>query len=178
MGDHTPIAKEAEATAQRLADKARDAAGAATDAVSDAAHAAKEAVSAGASDLADNAKEFADNAKIYAARGRDAIVDGINEHKGVGADYVSGVAETLRVVAGELDRQLPYAARYVRSAADQVDNVADGVRSGDVSDLVRRAQRFAREQPTLVAGLAMLAGFGVVRLLRNASAADDAADRT
>ena len=162
MGEQTPIAGEAAATAQRIAGKARDAASAAT-----------EAVSAGAGDLADNAKEFADSAKEYAARGRDAIIDGLNQRKGVGADYVSGVAETLRVVAGELDRQMPYAATYVRSAADQVDNVAEGVRSGDVSQFVRQAQRFAREQPTLVAGFAMLAGFGVVRLIRNAGAADD-----
>lgn len=160
MAQSTPIAGAAGDrnmgdAAQRAADQARRAAGAARDSISS------------------GAEELADSARDYAARGRDALFEKVNEQKGAGADYVSGVADTLRRVAGEFDRQMPFAATYIRSAADQVDNVADGVRSGDVSQLVRQAQRFAREQPTLVAGMAMLAGFGVMRLVRNASAAGE-----
>lgn len=158
MGQHSPIGDtvtSAATEAEHMADKARNAA------------------SAAAETLRSGASEAADSAMYYAARGRDALIDNINEHKGVGADYVSGVASTLRQVAGEFDRQMPFAATYIRTAADQVDTVADGIRSGDVSQLVRQTQRFAREQPTLVAGVAMLAGFGIVRLIRNAGAADE-----
>lgn len=124
--------------------------------------------SSAADTIGDQASEMADSAKEYLARGGEALMDKVNEQKGAGAEYVSGVADTLRSVAGEFDRQLPFAATYIRSAASQVDSVAEGIRSGDVSQLVRRAQTFAREQPTLVAGVAMLAGFGLVRLIRNA----------
>lgn len=139
-------------TAQVAIDKARETAGAAAD-----------AMGAEASHLADQARE-------YAERGRDALIETVNEHKGVGADYVSGVAETLRRVAGEFEQQAPFAAPYIRAAATHIDNVADGVRSGDPSQLVRQAQDFVRQQPTLVAGLAMLAGFGIMRLVKNAGA--------
>lgn len=144
---------DASDTAQRLADKAREMAGAAADAVGS------------------QASELADNARDYAARGRDAFIDKVEEQKGVGADYVSGVAQMLRRVAGEFDQQAPFAAGYIRTAAAQADNVADSLRSGDPSQLVRQAQQFAREQPTLVAGMAMLAGFGIMRLIKNANAA-------
>lgn len=137
--------------------------------LADQASGAAEAISEQASHVADSAKE-------YLARGGDALMDKVNEQKGAGAEYVSGVADTLRNVAGEFDRQLPFAATYIRSAAAQVDSVAEGIRSGDISQLVRRAQTVAREQPTLVAGMAMLAGFGLVRLIRNASAGETRAD--
>lgn len=120
--------------------------------------------------IGEQASEMADSAKEYISRGSEALMDKVNEQRGPGADYVSSVADTLRSVAGEFDRQLPFAATYIRSAASQVDSVAEGIRSGDVSQLVRRAQTIAREQPTLVAGVAMLAGFGLVRLIRNANA--------
>ena len=161
MGNATPftsatsmpngVAGAAE-TAQGAVDKARETAGAAAD-----------AIGAEASHLADQARE-------YAERGKDALIETVNEHKGVGADYVSGVADTLRRVAGEFEQQVPFAASYIRTAASHVDNVADSVRSGDPSQLVRQAQDFARQQPTLVAGVAMLVGFGLMRLVKNAGA--------
>lgn len=158
MGQANPIAgasstQAGEMTdAQRLSAQAQKTASAAVDAVSE------------------QAEKLTETARDYAERGREALKDVVQENKGAGADFVSGVAETLRRVAGEVEKQVPFAGNYIRTAADQVDNVAEGVRSGDPSQLVRQAQDFARQQPTLVAGLAMLAGFGIVRLMKNASA--------
>ena len=131
---------------------------------------AQEAASAAAGAVGEHVERLTETARDYAERGREALKDVVQENKGAGADFVSGFAETLRRVAGEVEKQVPFAGNYIRTAADQVDNVAEGVRSGDPSQLVRQAQDFARQQPTLVAGLAMLAGFGIVRLMKNASA--------
>ena len=73
---------------------------------------------------------------------------------------------------GEFDHDLPIAGTYIRKAASQVEGVADKLRTGNFSDLVQGAQSFARRQPTAFLGLAVLAGFGVVRFLK--SSADNA----
>ena len=131
---------------------------------------AQKTASAAAEAVSEQAEKLTETARDYAERGREALKEVVQENKGAGADFVSGIAATLRRVAGEVEKQVPFAGNYIRTAADQVDNVAEGVRSGDPSQLVRQAQDFARQQPTLVAGLAMLAGFGIVRLMKNASA--------
>jgi hypothetical protein len=121
----------------------------------------------------DAAASTADALKTQASdlvsESRDKIVQTAQDQKRAGADYISGLAETIRSAANEFDQQVPFAANYIRSAASGVDNVADSVRNGDFSDLVTQTQNFARRQPTLFAGLSMLAGFGVVRLLKGAA---------
>ena len=172
MGQTTPFSGAPRGSdAGHVADKAS-----VRETVQNAADEARRAASATSEGIREGAEELSKTARDYAARGRDAVLEELNERKDLGADYISGVAEVLRRVAVEVDQQMPFAASYIRTAAGQVDDVADGVRSGDASQFVREAQRFAREQPTLVAGMAMLAGFAVVRLVRNANAAGPQTD--
>jgi hypothetical protein len=132
---------------------------------------------AAASGMADRAREAvsstADTLKTQAAglasEGRVLIMEKAQDQKRAGADYISGLAEAIRRAAGELDNEVPFAANYIRTAASEVDNVAEAVRNGEFSDLVEQTQNFARRQPTLFAGLSMLAGFGVIRLLKGAA---------
>jgi hypothetical protein len=66
-------------------------------------------------------------------------------------------------------------ASHVKNALarfDQVEGVSDQIRNGNLNDLVRNAQSFARLQPTAFLGLAVLAGFGAVRFLKSSSEAD------
>jgi hypothetical protein len=75
----------------------------------------------------------------------------------------------MRRAAREFDAELPIAGTYIRKAAQQVDGVSDGIRNGNLNDLVRSAQSFARRQPTAFLGIAVLAGFGVVRFLKSSA---------
>jgi hypothetical protein len=75
----------------------------------------------------------------------------------------------MRRAAREFDTDLPIAGTYIRKAAEQVDGVSDGIRNGNLNDLVRKAQSFARRQPTAFLGIAVLAGFGVVRFLKSSA---------
>src|SRR6266550_1862097 len=80
-------------------------------------------------------------------------------------------AATSGRTAREFDGELPIAGTYSRKAASQAEGVADTIRTGNFKDLVRGAQSFARRQPTAFLGIAVLAGFGIVRFLK--SSADD-----
>ena len=51
--------------------------------------------------------------------------------------------------------------------------MADTIRTGNFNDLVRGAQSFARRQPTAFLGIAVLAGFGVVRFLKSSATDTD-----
>jgi hypothetical protein len=120
-----------------------------------AAGASAEALKNRASGLVDSAKDMAAQA--------------VDSQKNAGAEYVGNLAGTLRRAAAEFDRDLPIAGSYIRKAAAQVENVSDSIKNGSFDDLVRQAQSFARRQPTAFLGLAVLAGFGVVRFLKSSA---------
>ena len=75
----------------------------------------------------------------------------------------------MRRAAREFDTDLPLAGSYIRKAASQIEGVSDHIRKGNLNDVVRNAQSFARRQPTAFLGLAVLAGFGAVRFLKSSS---------
>jgi hypothetical protein len=146
-------------------------------ATADKALAAGRDVQAAAVDLAHSssdalkghASEFAEAAKGIASQAGDRLQEKVAEQKGVGVAYVNNLADTMRRAAGEFDADIPLAGTYIRKAAAQVDSAADALREGNFNDLVRGAQSFARNQPTAFLGLAVLAGFGVVRFLKSSS---------
>ena len=121
------------------------------------------------------ASDFVDSAKDVASQATDKLKQAVDGQKSAGADYVGSLAGTIRRAAKEFDGDLPIAGTYIRKAAAQVEGVADSIRTGNFNDLVRGAQSFARRQPTAFLGMAVLAGFGVVRFLKS-SATD--ADRS
>ena len=122
--------------------------------------------------IKDQASDFVDAAKDVASQATDKLKQTVDGQKSAGADYVGSLAGTIRRAAKEFDGDLPIAGTYIRKAAAQVEGVADSIRTGNFNDLVRGAQSFARRQPTAFLGMAVLAGFGVVRFLK--SSADDA----
>jgi hypothetical protein len=50
-----------------------------------------------------------------------------------------------------------------------VEAVSESVKNGEFDDLLNEAQDFARRQPAAFLGMAVLAGFGVVRFLKSSS---------
>ena len=126
-------------------------------------------VDATSATLKDKASEFADTAKDVASQASDKLKQVVVDQKSAGADYVDSLAGTIRRAAKEFDGDLPFAGTYIRKAADQVEGVADSIRSGNFDDFVKGAQSFARKQPTAFLGIALLAGFGVVRFLKSSS---------
>jgi hypothetical protein len=115
------------------------------------------------------ASEAMDAAKDMASQATDKLKESVEGQKNAGADYVGNLADTMRRCAREFDNDLPIAGAYIRKAAAQVESVSDQIKTGNLNDLVRGAQSFARRQPTAFLGLAVLAGFGAVRFLKSSA---------
>jgi len=145
------LSEQAMSAGKDLTDKAKDLAGSSTDA------------------LKDHASDFVDAAKDVASQASDKLKGAVDDRKSSGAEYVGSLADSMRRAAREFDADLPLAGTYIRKAASQVEGVSDTIRTGSFSDLVRNAQSFARRQPTAFLGMAVLAGFGVVRFLKSSS---------
>jgi hypothetical protein len=123
------------------------------------------------------AENFAGAAKEFASEAGDAIKQRASAQREAGADYIGGIAEAIRRASREFDNDMPIAGVYMRKAAAKVEDISDTVQRGDVSDLLKGVQDFARRQPTAFLGLAVLAGFGAVRFLKSSSSAGETSVR-
>jgi hypothetical protein len=119
--------------------------------------------------IRDQASEFVDAAKDVASQATDKLKQTVDGQKNASAEYVGSLADTMRRAAREFDGDLPIAGVYIRKAASQIEGVSDSIKTGNFKDLVRGAQSFARRQPTAFLGMAMLAGFGLVRFLKSSA---------
>jgi hypothetical protein len=153
------LSDHAMAVGKGLTDKAQDLAGSSTDAIKD------------------HASDFVDAAKDVASQATEKLKGAVDDRKSSGAEYVGSLANSMRRAAREFDVDLPMAGTYIRKAASQVESVSDTIRTGSFNDLLSNAQSFARRQPTAFLGIAVLAGFGVVRFLKSSSEASTEAGR-
>jgi gas vesicle protein len=147
------VADQALSAGRDLKDRAMDAAGASSEAIKD------------------KASDFVDAAKDVASQAGEKLRQTVDGQKNVGAEYVGNLADTMRRAAREFDNDLPIAGTYIRKAASQIEGVSDSIKNGEFEDLIRGAQDFARRQPTAFLGLAVLAGFGLVRFLKSSAPA-------
>lgn len=117
-----------------------------------------EEATAQASDLAEQAKaqiaDVADKAKGLATEQKDLL-----------ADQISGVADAMQRVAGDLESSNASSAQYARMIADGATRLTDTVRDNDVDAIVNMAQDFGRKQPVAFMGAAALLGFAASRFL-------------
>ena len=137
---------------------------------------AADLVDATSTTIKDKTSDFVDNAKEVASQATDKLKQAVEGQKSAGADYVGSLAGTIRRAAKEFDADLPIAGTYIRKAAEQVDGVANSIRTGNFNDLLRETKSFARRQPTAFLGLAVLAGFGAVRFLKSSGSDADRSD--
>ena len=146
---------------------AKDIAGKAKDMVRD--------VKAKASDLTDgvtraakdNASQLGDAALDMANSAKDKVEAAVLQRKSLGADYIGSIAQAAGRAAHEFEAELPQAAQYIRQASEQMQGVADTVRERDVRELVGEVQDFARRQPALFFGGAVVMGFAALRFLKS-----------
>lgn len=117
----------------------------------------------------DHAGEIGTAAKEMAADATGRVTSAMNEQKSAGADYLGTLAQSVQRAAGEFDSGVPQAAQYIRQAAGQIEAVANAVRQRDIRELVGEVQEFARRQPTLFFGGAVILGFAALRFFKSSS---------
>jgi F0F1-type ATP synthase membrane subunit b/b' len=86
------------------------------------------------------------------------------QQKEAGAEQVGSVARAVHGAAGELEKELPQAARYIH---DRLDRASLALRERSVDDLVHSLSDFARKQPATFFGSAVFAGFVLSRFLKS-----------
>ena len=115
----------------------------------------------------DNASQLGDAAMEMANDAKDKVEAAVSQRKSLGADYIGSIAQATGRAAREFEAELPQAAHYIRQTSEQIQGVADTVRQRDVRELVGEVQDFARRQPTLFFGGAVVAGFAALRFLKS-----------
>jgi ABC-type transporter Mla subunit MlaD len=92
-----------------------------------------------------------------------------SQQKDVGADRLGDVAGAVRGAARSLESGMPQMASYVHDAAVRLEDAARTLRQRNIDDLLAEVGRFARSQPALFVGGAMLAGFALTRFLKSSA---------
>jgi methyl-accepting chemotaxis protein len=115
----------------------------------------------------DNAAQLGDTARDFANTAKDKVGEAVTQRKSIGADYIGSIADATQQAAMAFDNDLPQVAHYIRQASEQIQGVADNVREREVRELVGEVQEFARQQPTLFFGGAVVLGFAALRFLKS-----------
>jgi hypothetical protein len=117
----------------------------------------------------EQAAKVGEKAKTVAADTGKKIENVLNEQRATGADYLQNMAGLVHQAADVFEREVPQASRYIHQAVQQIDSVADAVRTKNVRDAVDDMQDFARRQPAIFFGGALFLGFAAVRLFKTSA---------
>ena len=98
---------------------------------------------------------------------KDEIQRFVDQRKEEAASFLKDVANALREITSKLGEQgHDRIARYTGVAADKLSEVGDDLPAHDLGELLRQAERLARERPAVYIGALFMAGFGAARFLR------------
>jgi len=106
--------------------------------------------------VADSIRPAAEQAQSFAER-----------QKTLGAEQIGGVARAVHSAAREFEGQMPIVAKSVHDAAARLEGAAASLRDQSPAELISGLNRFAREQPAVFFGAAILAGFAASRFLKS-----------
>lgn len=113
-----------------------------------------------ADEIGNAAKEILDDTA-------EKVKSAVSEQKNAGAEYLDKVAHAIHRAAGEFEADVPQVAPYIRRASSELSAVAKAVRQRDVRELITEVENFARRQPALFFGGAVVLGFAALRFLKS-----------
>lgn len=119
------------------------------------------------------ASNLADQGKGVASDVFDQIqtrfYDLLKDQKHMVADRLGALGGALREVTEKLqDKNDKLIAPYASSTADSIEQMSQNLHERDLSDLIDRAEGFARRQPELFLGASFLGGVLLARFLKTA----------
>jgi len=95
--------------------------------------------------------------------------------KSLGAEQIGGVARAVHSAAREFEAQMPAVAKSVHDAAARLEGAASSLQDKSAGELISGLNQFAREQPAVFFGAAILAGFAASRFLKSSAEESGAA---
>ena len=101
---------------------------------------------------------------------KDGARSMLDEQKHSAASGIGDLAAAIRTSAKDLgSRNQATVARIAQSAADSLEQISGALQRRDLDGLVREAESYARRQPMVFFGAAVLAGFCAMRFIRSTS---------
>jgi hypothetical protein len=91
------------------------------------------------------------------------------DQKLAGTGHMRTLATAVHGAGRELEDGMPKIAKAVHGVAQQIEQTADGLRNRSMDDLFEDFDRYARRQPALVFGGALMAGFVLTRFLKSSA---------
>ncbi|GJL75060.1 hypothetical protein [Nitrosomonas sp.] len=85
------------------------------------------------------------------------------------AHQINSIASALTTTADNMEDDHSWIADGTRQTAQALDKVSGSLRESDFGTLVRNFEDYARRQPVIVLGGAAIAGFFLVKFLKNSS---------
>jgi hypothetical protein len=123
----------------------------------------KEQVSSAAAEMKAEARHAAEGVK-------EQIRSGAAKQKDVAAQQMEGWAHALKSASDDLEgRGQDSVAGWVRQAAAGLERASGTMRERGVDDLIGTVEDFARRQPVAFLGGAVVAGFGLARLMKSSA---------
>jgi hypothetical protein len=129
--------------------------------------AAKDALSRASSLAEDAGGKVKQAASDTAATLTGEVKEILNRQVGGGADMLGNVARSVRRAAEDIERDSPQIADLARTLATRVDGYARDLRDQSVEQIWQTTKDFTRRQPAVVFGLAALAGFFALRIVKS-----------
>lgn len=114
-------------------------------------------------DVKREARDAADHVKHKARATANTQKEAVAERMGGFAHALNTASEDLRESGQD------FAAEYVHKAAGGLEHVSDVMRERDVDQLLGTVEDFARRQPVAFLGAAVMAGFGIARLMKSSA---------
>ena len=93
------------------------------------------------------------------------------EQKETGTSHIRTLASAVHGAARELEAGMPKIANSVHDAAQRIEQAADNIRNKNVDELVETFDQYARQQPAMVFGGAIIAGIVLSRFLKSTATA-------
>jgi hypothetical protein len=100
---------------------------------------------------------------------KDKALEVASQQKDAGADQLRCAAQAVHGAARELEQSMPQIAGYMHDIGQKLEGFASDLRSGSVDDLFSKLGEFSRNQPALIFGGAMIAGFALSRFLKSSA---------
>lgn len=115
--------------------------------------------------------DVSDKAKEVAAEAGERVGSMFEDQKKIGAEYIGKLAGAAETAAGQLEREAPEVAAYLRRGISQVKSFSENLTSRSPRELVDDVQDLARNNPAMFLGATALVGFAVSRFLKTSAPA-------
>jgi len=107
---------------------------------------------------------------------KQVLHDGVSQRVGKPADDLAGLAKALRFSAKQLEGN--FSAPYVDKLAEQLERAAKLIGKSDARQVLASLERYARREPLLFLGGALLVGIGGARFLKSSASSSNSTNQS